>query len=121
MRTTQGQRFFERRMQAFDGNVIVSLAQLDVLLDQNRRLKAQIEELEDKQIEQLENQSERKDIADYQFILITKDKKGDRQQFSGRLSGLFEHLPADTIKFQILDERLSELVIDQERFPHDRQ
>ena len=120
MRTTQGQRFFERRMQAFDGNVIVSLAQLDVLLDQNRRLKAEIEELEDKQIEQLENQSERKDIADYQFLLITKDKKGDRQQFSGRLSGLFEHLPADTIKFQILDERLS-VVIDQERFPHDRQ
>lgn len=75
MRTTQGQRFFERRMQAFDGNVIVSLAQLDVLLEQNRKFKAQIEELEDKQIEQ-----------------------------------------ADTIKFQILDERLCELVIDQERF-----
>ena len=44
-------------MQAFDGNVIVSLAQLDVLLEQNRKFKAQIEELEDKQIEQLENQS----------------------------------------------------------------
>lgn len=63
MRTTQGQRFFERRMQAFNGNVIVSLAQLDVLLDQNRRQKAHIEELEDKLIDQVKNQED-KDFND---------------------------------------------------------
>jgi len=115
MRTTQGQRFFERRMQAFDGNVIVSLAQLDVLLDQNRRLKAQIEEMEDKQIEYLENQDTEKDILDYQFLVRTKDKNGEHQEFSGRLTSLWNVLPANTIQFQILDERICKFVVDQKR------
>lgn len=115
MRTTRGQRFFERRMQAFDGNVIVSLAQLDVLLDQNRRLKAQIEELEDKQIEQLENQGIEKDISDYQFLVRIKDKNGEHQEFSGRLSNMWDVLPANTIQFQILDERMCKFVVDQTR------
>ena len=104
MRTTQGQRFFERRMQAFDGNVIVSLAQLDVLLDQNRRLKAQIEELEDKLIDQVTNQED-KDFNDYKFETVLKSG----QRIEDTLDHVYRYIP-DVQAMRIIDRRYNKIV-----------
>lgn len=104
MRTTQGQRFFERRMQAFDGNVIVSLAQLDVLLDQNRRQKAHIEELEDKLIDQVKNQED-KDFNDYKFETVLKSG----QRIEDTLDHVYRYIP-DVHAMRIIDRRYNKIV-----------
>jgi len=104
MRTTQGQRFFERRMQAFDGNVIVSLAQLDVLLDQNRRQKAHIEELEDKLIDQVTNQED-KDFNDYKFEAVLKSG----QRIEDTLDHVYKYIP-DVQAMRIIDRRYNKIV-----------
>lgn len=104
MRTTQGQRFFERRMQAFNGNVIVSLAQLDVLLDQNRRQKAHIEELEDKLIDQVKNQED-KDFNDYKFETVLKSG----QRIEDTLDHVYRYIP-DVQAMRIIDRRYNKIV-----------
>lgn len=104
MRTTRGQRFFERRMQAFDGNVIVSLAQLDVLLEQNRKLKAQIEEMEDKQIEDLQK-NQLKDFDDYKFEIVLKSG----QRIEDILRNVYRYIP-DVQAMRIIDKNYSEII-----------